>query len=406
MPSTAAKPAAATIQCFKPGRHTDMSGGVLAFSAADLAATAAAYDPALWRAPLVAGHPALDGPAYGHVGALAFAGGALEATPVNVNAEFAAQVHAGAYSSVSLCLWRPSAPGNPVPGVYYPRHLGFLGAHPPAIMGMRTPAFAADQLARYAAAEGDLVEFSAWDEVESASLWRLVRDWVIGKWGLAEADIALPAYMVASVERAAQQALAAEQAATLSPAGALAPAFAAPGSLSLETPAVTEAEKLALQADNARLRQQISDAASAAQAAALAAAEGAGLAFADQLVRQHRLPVGHRSAVGALFTAVATVEQAQGAVLQYGAAEARAPLLPVIQALLSTLPVQVPAGRLATLGQAAGADGNTSVGFAAPDGAQVDQDSLAVHHKVQAYQRSHAGVPYQAALAAVMAGAA
>lgn len=385
-----------------------MSGAVLNFTAADLAATAAAYNPALWRAPLVAGHPALDGPAYGHVGALAFAGGALEATPVNVNAEFAAQVNAGAYSSVSLCLWRPQAPGNPVPGVYYPRHLGFLGAHPPAILGMRTPAFAADQVARYAAAAGDLVEFSAWDEVDGASLWRTVRDWILGKWGPADADAAVPAYLVASIERAAQRELAIEQAAVAdvvdpTPAGAMAPAFAAAGSRTQETPTVTEAEKLALQADNARLRQQITDAAAAAQTAALAAAESHGLAFADSLVQQGRLAVDHRSAVGALFTAVATVEQAQGAVLQYGAAEARAPLLPVITALLGTLPVQVPTGRLATAGNAGAGEGGT-VGFAARDGAQVEPGSLAVHLKVQAYQRAHAGTDYAAALGAVMAG--
>ena len=65
------------IQIFKPGTHTAMSGAVLAFSESDLAACAAAYDPAKHEAPLVVGHPKHDAPAYGWVKQLAFADGAL-----------------------------------------------------------------------------------------------------------------------------------------------------------------------------------------------------------------------------------------------------------------------------------------------------------------------------------------
>lgn len=412
MPRPTAKPAAAqgapaTIQCFKPGRHTDMRGTVLAFAERDLAASAEAYDPALWRAPLVVGHPITDAPAWGHVAALAYSERALEATPELVNAEFAAQVAAQAYTSVSACFWRPDAPSNPVPGVYYLRHVGFLGAVPPAILGMRAPTFAADQLARYAAAADDLVEFSAWDDVDNASLWRGLRDWLLGKFGQAEADTALPGWLVAGVERGAQAEVLADQAGASTEStqtGAPALTFAAGGSRILETPAVTEAEKLALQAENTRLKQQITDSAAAAQTAALAAARADGLVFADSLVAQDRLATDRRDAVGELFAALATVEQAQGAVVQYGAADARAPLLPVVKQLLSELPVRVAQGRLATAGRAAGASG--VVGFAAPGGAQVDPASLAVHHRVQAYQRAHAGVAYQAALDAVLAGAA
>ena len=206
-----------------------MNRNTLDFAESDLIASAEAYDPTLWRAPLVVGHPTTDGPAYGHVAALAFAAGALEATPELVNAEFAAQVAAKAYSGVSACFWRPEAPGNPVPGVYYLRHVGFLGAVPPAILGMRAPAFAADQLARYSAGACDLVEFSAWDDADNASLWRGLRDWLLGKFGQAAADTALPAYLVASVERAAQAGIAeATATAESTNPGAPPPAFATP----------------------------------------------------------------------------------------------------------------------------------------------------------------------------------
>lgn len=72
------------LQIFKAGTHTASSGQTLTFSAADLAATAAAYDPAAFSAPLVVGHPELDKPAYGWVNALAHADDALEATPNNL----------------------------------------------------------------------------------------------------------------------------------------------------------------------------------------------------------------------------------------------------------------------------------------------------------------------------------
>lgn len=71
--NTAPKP----LQIFKPGRHTAMNGSALDFSESDLAASAAAYDPAKHEAPIVVGHPKTDGPAYGWVKQLNFAEGVL-----------------------------------------------------------------------------------------------------------------------------------------------------------------------------------------------------------------------------------------------------------------------------------------------------------------------------------------
>jgi len=131
----------ATLQIFRAGTHTDMAGQTRTFSAADLAATARAYDPATLEAPLVVGHPATDDPAYGWVAALAAADGALEATPRQVDPAFAALVLAERFNRVSASFFLPDAPTNPVPGVYYLRHVGFLGAAAPAIKGLRKPSF-------------------------------------------------------------------------------------------------------------------------------------------------------------------------------------------------------------------------------------------------------------------------
>ncbi|MBN8461629.1 MAG: hypothetical protein J0M01_02250 [Dechloromonas sp.] len=130
------------LHIFRPGRHTAMSGAALEFSEADLAASAAAYDPALSEAPIVVGHPATDGPAYGWVKSLSFAGGGLEAEPDQVDPAFADMVAAGRFKKISASFYPPASPHNPAPGVYYLRHVGFLGAQPPAVKGLRAPAFA------------------------------------------------------------------------------------------------------------------------------------------------------------------------------------------------------------------------------------------------------------------------
>lgn len=121
-----------------------MSGAELAFSEADLAASAAAYDPALSEAPIVVGHPAHDLPAYGWIKSLAFADGGLEAEPDQVDPAFAEMVAAGRFKKISASFYPPESKNNPHPGVYYLRHVGFLGAAPPAVKGLRTPAFAAE----------------------------------------------------------------------------------------------------------------------------------------------------------------------------------------------------------------------------------------------------------------------
>lgn len=151
------------LHIFKPGRHTALSGATLEFSALDLAKSAAAYDPAVFEAPLVVGHPSLDAPAYGWVSRLTAGAQGIEAHPHQVNAEFAEQVNAGAFKKISASFFLPEAPGNPAPGVLYLRHVGFLGAAAPAVLGLRTPEFAADL------AGIETIEFSTPEEITTVT---------------------------------------------------------------------------------------------------------------------------------------------------------------------------------------------------------------------------------------------
>ncbi len=185
------------IHIFKRGRHVASSGVALEFTEADLTASAQAYDPAKHEAPLVIGHPKNDDPAFGWVQSVDCHEGQLHAQPHQVNADFAEMIRAGAFKKVSASFYLPDAPQNPVPGVYYLRHVGFLGAQPPAIKGLKQASFADG--------EQGVIEFSDWSDMQNASLWRRLRDWIIGKDGLDEADKVIPSYAVESLEDAARR---------------------------------------------------------------------------------------------------------------------------------------------------------------------------------------------------------
>jgi len=186
-----------SLHIFKAGTQTAMSGASLNFTEADLTASAAAYDPAIHEAPIVVGHPKADAPAYGWVKSLSSNGSELFAEPSQVDAAFAELVEAGRFKKISASFYTPDASANPVPGVYYLRHVGFLGAQPPAVKGLKQVEFGE--------ADEGVIEFADWDDVVNASMWRQLRDWVIGKFGLEEADKAIPTWQVSTLEQEAQK---------------------------------------------------------------------------------------------------------------------------------------------------------------------------------------------------------
>lgn len=125
------------IHVMKPGAHIDANGSAVSFSAADLQRTAAAYDPAKHEAPIVVGHPMTDAPAYGWIERLEARPEGLFAVPKQINTEFSDLVRQGAFKKVSGSFYRPDAKNHPVPGTWYLRHIGFLGAQPPAVKGLQ-----------------------------------------------------------------------------------------------------------------------------------------------------------------------------------------------------------------------------------------------------------------------------
>lgn len=151
--------AAPLIHIFRAGTHTTMDGEKITFTVDDLAASAAAYDPTLHETPLVVGHPQLDAPAYGWIQGMKLSGADLFAVAHQVDPAFAGLVNAGRYKKRSVKWYRPDDAANPKPGVWYPRHIGFLGAQPPAVKGLKNVQFAD---------ENGGVEFAEWPQTDAA----------------------------------------------------------------------------------------------------------------------------------------------------------------------------------------------------------------------------------------------
>jgi hypothetical protein len=294
-------PTSKPIEIFRPGRHVAMSGAALDFSESDLQASAGAYDPAKHEAPIVVGHPKADAPAYGWVSKLAFAEGSLEAEPHQVNPDFAELVASGAFKKVSASFYSPDSPQNPVPGVYYLRHVGFLGAQPPAVKGLRTPEFAD--------AEEGVVEFGDWDDMQNASLWRRMREWLISRFGLDEADKTIPDYVVGSLEESARQE---DEPAELPPA----PIFSEQPNQETQ---VTPEQKAALEAENAQLKQQLAEAQARDKVAQAAARHTDNAAFAETLIKAGKLLPAQKDFVVAFMDHVA----ADTGVIEFGEGDAK-----------------------------------------------------------------------------------
>lgn len=235
------------FQIFRPGRHTAGNGVTIDFSEADMRAAVAAYDPAVHEAPIVVGHPRDNGPAYGWVGALSFGeSGAIDADPVQVDAEFAEMVTAGRFKKRSASWYTPNSANHPLAGTdrhgtYYLRHVGFLGAQPPAIKGLKEVSFG----------EVDgVIEFSdyeAWGFSSIAGLFRGIREWIIAEKGIDAADKVVPTYAIDSVDSASKAA--AEDARKDQQSGAE-PAFTEDDTMSQEL----KDKITALEAENATLK--------------------------------------------------------------------------------------------------------------------------------------------------------
>jgi hypothetical protein len=380
------------LHIFRAGKHLPLAGRALEFAAADLEATARAYDPAKHEAPIVIGHPALNAPAFGWIASLEAEADGLHATPKQVEAAFAAAVEAGRFKKISASFWQPDAADNPTPGVWALRHVGFLGAAVPAVTGLKPVAFAAE-------AQGVVtVEFAApsfftlgWLLSDVAGLFRGLRDRLIAKEGLEAADAALPSL---TVQRIAEEAGRIQQMDAPSPAFAAPPVTDPPAS-----PAPPEETRVSqdLAAREAELKKREAEIAAREAAVASqqkAARQAAATDFAARLVKEARLPQGLAPSAAALLASLP-----EEGVVSFAAGDGKtveqAPAA-LFRDLLSKLPATVSFG---ALGDRAPAEAPGGVAEFA--GHRVDGERMELHRKALAYQRQHDGCDYEAAVRAV-----
>lgn len=300
------------IHIFKSGKHIAMGGGSFDFSESDLAATVKAYDPALHEAPLVIGHPKHDAPAAGWVKSLTATSTGLIAEPQQVDVQFAEQVASGSYKKISASFYHPDAANNPVPGVYYLRHVGFLGAQPPSVKGLRP--------IELAEGEEGVVEFGDFGDSISTGIFRRLREWLISQFGQAAADQVVPNWDVDSLH--AESLRDDERTAFSEPAPKPTP----------EATTVTEDEKNAITTENAQLKARLAKREKADLDAAQTALHAKNLEYAEQLVAAGMKPVHVPAIVAALDYAESGEKP-----LEFGEDDEREPLGEGLKKVFSAL---------------------------------------------------------------------
>jgi hypothetical protein len=354
-PTPETTPALAPTEVFRAGTYTDARGQQVTITVADLAATVAAYDPAHSPAPHVIGHPQLDDPAQGWVGKLELRGDVLVASEHrDVAPAFADQVAAGRYRKRSMAFHGPASTANPKPGIWYPKHVGWLGAAAPAVPGLRDVALA----------DGEEILTVEFAELPGAPWWvlgtlsdmlRRLREDAIANRGSEVADRLMPTWMIDVIAEAARY-----REPDVVPA-VLETRFAGPpeGALPEITP-----ELRAVQAREAAV---------AAREAALADRED--VAFADSLIASGELLPAKRDATLQLLKSLrSTAEFAAG-----DGADPR------------QLVRQLAGGGLPALGAVSDPEPGVleDVSFAAPPGYAVDPASMQLYAAAEQLRRTN-----------------
>ena len=362
------------IHILRPGTFR-AQGRDHTFTAADLAATAAAYDPARHEAPIVVGHPSDAAPAYGWVGALAADRDGLHATPRQVDAQFAELVGAGRFKKVSASFYAPGHPNHPGGESWYLRHVGFLGAAPPVVKGLH-PVQLGESGDAVVTVELALSEGERWHWGVMARMWRALREHFIEKDGVETADRIAPDWAIEDLAREAEQT---DQTPT--------PAFSEldkteESDMPPPTPAATTdlAER---EAQIERDRADLDRRATAITADETRHAQRAATDFAERLVTEGRILPRDQSAIAALLAA--TPDTGDGPTVSFAESDDAQPrALPVgayLRHFLGRLPVQVDYSERAAADRDPPAP---AAGMTLPAGYAVEASTAEHHRKILA----------------------
>lgn len=178
---------------FKAGTHTSANGITKTYTIEDIDKSCKMYNEQkkdeFHEAPIVIGHPKTNSPAFGWIKNFYRQGEFMMAEPKEVNSDFEEAVVKGMYKKRSISFY-PSG---------LPRHVGFLGAIPPAVKGLPAVEFSEDD---------DCIEFSDKDLAiaQESKFWtiggvlRSIKNWLIGEKGLEVADNIIKEWDISAIQ--------------------------------------------------------------------------------------------------------------------------------------------------------------------------------------------------------------
>jgi hypothetical protein len=364
------------IQLFRTGKHTDAAGNPHEFSADQVGAIAASFDPKIAPAPVCVGHPTTDAPAYGWVESLAFnaSTGMLDAG-LDLHDDMEKAVQDKHFNRVSAAFFAPDSPANPKPGSFYLRHVGFLGAAAPAVTGLKPFGFS------------DTGEAHTFKDADKPGGLFTVEFSVDGTKSISEQLLDGLAALVAKVKNEP------------APSGyrfSFDPNFTAPAASGATTMNDADKAKMtALETENAKLK---ADAEKATRDAYTAAATQ----FADKLITDKKINPSEKPEIVATYCAMAIMTPVEFANTD-GTTVKKSPLdsfkssLEARGTVISTTEKTPPDGERKNAGAKA-------VGFAAPSGLSVDSDAAEVNNKAKVLMSKDPKLTYAAAVDLVVAG--
>lgn len=375
------------IELFEAGQRTDSSGRTATWTNDDIDQIIANHSAAD-AAPIVIGHPAPDASsfAYGWVDQLKRQNDKLLGTFKQVDPGFEQWVKDGKLKNRSIRIVK-GATGLRL------GHVGWLGATPPAIPGLKPVEFAsADEVFDFSLAD--------WQSTGiMARMMRNMREFLIAQFGQDKADSVLSNYDIDELNRLSEQQVQAEQAEQADDAGL-------PSSFSLKDPAmtITQADLDAAKRQTDELNQKNADFAVQNQtlqqqldAERAARKRGEYQTIVDTHLKRGVKPALLAGAVDFMLT----LDDGDSGVFEFsiGDDNTKKSLKPVafVSNLLAALPVAVKPGAV----DFSDPDAPPACDFAAPGGLAVDQDALKLLNQVQAYQAQHQ-CDYQTAVNAVV----
>lgn len=144
------------VEIFCASEHKPMGGKTLLFPQSMLHEVVKSYNKENHLAPVVIEHPKTDAPAYGWVSDIRVEEDRLIADFSDIDPQFAELVKSGRYKKISSSFYQPDAINNPTPKKWHLKNVGFLGAMPPAVKGLKEARFSQDESGVMAFGEDDI----------------------------------------------------------------------------------------------------------------------------------------------------------------------------------------------------------------------------------------------------------